>query len=101
MSVVFPGQNTYKGFAFDIGGHRFFSKSQEVEQLWDEILDEGFLTRPRKSRIYYRDQLFDYPLRAFNALFKLGPIEAVRCVLSYANARAAPHQYSRGILRNG
>lgn len=81
---------TYKNFAFDIGGHRFFSKSQEVENLWDEILDEGFLNRPRKSRIYYRNKLFDYPLRAFNALSQLGIIEAARCVLSYARARVNP-----------
>lgn len=81
---------TYKGFAFDIGGHRFFSKSQEVEKLWDEILDEGFLNRPRKSRIYYRDKLFDYPLRAFDALSKLGLIEAAKCILSYAKARLNP-----------
>jgi protoporphyrinogen oxidase len=81
---------TYKGFSFDIGGHRFFSKSQEVEDLWDEILDEGFLNRPRKSRIYYRNKLFDYPLRAFNALSQLGIIEALRCVLSYAKIRLNP-----------
>lgn len=81
---------TYKGFAFDIGGHRFFSKSEEIEALWDEILDEGFLVRPRKSRIYYRQKLFDYPLRAMDALLKLGVFEAVRCVLSYAKARLFP-----------
>jgi protoporphyrinogen oxidase len=74
---------TYKGFAFDIGGHRFFSKSEEVEALWDELLGEDFLQRPRKSRIYYRNRLFDYPLRAGDALAKLGPIEAARCVASY------------------
>jgi protoporphyrinogen oxidase len=82
---------TYKNFAFDIGGHRFFSKSAEVENLWTEILGEAdFLERPRKSRIYYRNRLFDYPLRARDALMKLGPLEALRCVLSYAKARAMP-----------
>jgi protoporphyrinogen oxidase len=78
---------TYKGFGFDIGGHRFFSKSQEVEDLWDEILPYGFLKRPRKSRIFYRNRLFDYPLRAFDALRKLGVFEATRCVLSYARVK--------------
>jgi protoporphyrinogen oxidase len=58
----------YKGFAFDIGGHRFFSKSAEVESLWSEILADDFLERPRKSRIYYRGQFFDYPIRAMDAL---------------------------------
>ena len=83
---------TYRGFLFDIGGHRFFSKSQEVEDLWDELLDEPFLHRPRKSRIYYNNRLFDYPLKVFDALPKLGVVEAVRCVLSYARARIQPHQ---------
>ena len=81
---------TYKGFAFDIGGHRFFSKSAEVNALWSEILEKDFLDRPRKSRIYYRGQLFDYPLKAFDALSKLGPIEALRCVLSYLRVRLNP-----------
>jgi len=81
---------TYKGFSFDIGGHRFFSKSAEVERLWDEILDEGFLERPRKSRIYYKRKLFDYPLKAQDALSKLGAWEAVLCVLSYLKAGAWP-----------
>lgn len=83
---------TYKEFAFDIGGHRFFSKSQEVEDLWDEILGEEFLTRPRKSRIYYRNRLFDYPLRAFDALSKLGVLEAGRCILSYAKVKLWPNK---------
>lgn len=86
---------TYKGFGFDIGGHRFFSKSEAVERLWDELADEPMLHRPRKSRIYYRGRLFDYPLRAQDALVKLGPVEAARCVLSYAKARLTPRPAPR------
>jgi protoporphyrinogen oxidase len=81
---------TYKGFAFDIGGHRFFSKSAEVNALWTELLSNDFLDRPRKSRIYYRGKLFEYPIRAFDALVKLGPIEAVRCVGSYLVVKLRP-----------
>jgi protoporphyrinogen oxidase len=81
---------TYKGFAFDIGGHRFFSKSAEVNALWSELLEKDFLDRPRKSRIFYRSQLFDYPLKAFDALSKLGPVEALRCILSYLKVRLQP-----------
>jgi len=81
---------SYKGFHIDIGGHRFFSKSAEVEALWDEILGDDFLQRPRKSRIYYRHRLIDYPLRARDALAKIGPLEALRCMLSYARARLFP-----------
>lgn len=80
----------YKEFSFDIGGHRFFSKSEAVESLWNEILDEGFLDRPRKSRIYYNSKLFDYPLRAGDALSKLGVLEATLCVLSYMKSSLLP-----------
>jgi len=80
----------HAGFHFDIGGHRFFSKSAAVEALWSEILGADLLERPRKSRIYYRGKLFAYPLRAFEILTKLGPIESAACVLSYARARLSP-----------
>ncbi len=76
---------------FDIGGHRFFTKVRPVRDLWHEILpDEDFLLRPRMSRIYYGGKFYDYPLRAFNALRNLGPVEAVRCVLSYLWVRVRP-----------
>lgn len=80
----------YKGFHFDIGGHRFFSKSKEVEDLWTEILPDDMLVRPRSSRILYRNRFFSYPLRAVEALFKLGVFESLLCVLSYAQARVFP-----------
>ena len=80
-----------EGWRFDIGGHRFFTKVQAVEDLWHEILpDDDFMLRPRKSRIYYQGKFYDYPLRAFNALGNLGLFEAVRCVLSYLWARVHP-----------
>jgi protoporphyrinogen oxidase len=79
------------GWRFDIGGHRFFTKVPAVERLWVEILGEqNFLLRPRVSRIHYRGHTFDYPLRAFNALKGLGPLEAARCFLSYFWARLHP-----------
>jgi protoporphyrinogen oxidase len=80
----------YKGFRFDVGGHRFFSKSAEIEALWDDILGDQLITRPRKSRIFYNGKLFDYPLRALDALTKLGFFESTLCVLSYLKARAFP-----------
>jgi protoporphyrinogen oxidase len=79
------------GWRFDIGGHRFFTKVDPVEELWHEILpEEDFMLRPRKSRIYYQGKFYDYPLRAANALGNLGLIEAFRCVLSYVWARIRP-----------
>jgi protoporphyrinogen oxidase len=80
----------YKGYSFDIGGHRFFSKSKAVEDFWSEILGDELLLRPRSSRIYYRGKFFSYPLRPWDALQKLGPVEALRCVLSYVAAQVFP-----------
>jgi len=74
----------YKGYSFDIGGHRFFSKSREVEALWREILPDDFIERPRSSRIFYKGKFYSYPLRAFEALSNLGLPETALCVASYA-----------------
>jgi len=73
----------YKGFRFDIGGHRFFTKVRAVEALWGEMLGKEMLTRPRLSRIYYDGKWFDYPLKAGNAIAGLGLLRAVAIVLSY------------------
>jgi len=81
---------SYKGYHFDIGGHRFFSKSKEVEDFWTEILGDEMLERPRSSRIYYNGKFFSYPLAAFEALSKLGIIESTLCVLSYLKAKVFP-----------
>jgi protoporphyrinogen oxidase len=85
------------GWRFDIGGHRFFTKVQPVEDLWHEILPAGdFLKRPRMSRIYYSGKYYDYPIRPLNALRNLGLAEATRCVGSYLWVRLRPpeQQYS-------
>ena len=79
------------GWRFDIGGHRFFTKVEPVEDLWHEILpDQEFMLRPRKSRIYYKGKFYDYPLKASNALGNLGLVEAFLCVASYVWARVRP-----------
>ena len=80
----------YKGFHFDIGGHRFFSKSKAVDDLWNEILPNDMLERPRSSRIFYGGKFFAYPLKPFEALIKLGVFRSILCVLSWLKARLFP-----------
>ncbi len=81
---------TYKGFHFDIGGHRFFSKSKAVEDFWTEILPDDMLQRPRSSRIFYNGRFFAYPLKPFEALIKLGFVRSTLCLLSWLKARLWP-----------
>ena len=66
--------NQYKGFYFDMGGHRFFTKNREVRALWCEIMGADFLRRPRLSRIYYQRKFFHYPLKPGNALWNMRPV---------------------------
>lgn len=73
----------YKGFRFDIGGHRFFTKVGVVQKLWRSMLGPEMLTRPRLSRIYYGGKFFDYPLKPMNALRGLGLWNAFLVLLSY------------------
>ena len=87
----------YKGYRFDIGGHRFFSKSAEVNALWKEILGDDLITRGRLSRIYYDRKFFHYPLKPANALLNLGLIRSTLCVLSYLKARVRPIRPERSL----
>jgi protoporphyrinogen oxidase len=80
----------YNNYLFDIGGHRFFSKAKEVVDLWQEILPDDFIARPRLSRIYYGNKFYSYPLSAFEALWNLGVFTSALCMLSYAYAKARP-----------
>src|SRR5438445_4651841 len=77
---------TYNGFHFDIGGHRFFSKSKAVEDLWTEILPNDMLVRPRSLRIFYDGKFFSYPLKPFEELFKLSVLTSPLCVFSWLKA---------------
>lgn len=82
----------HEGYRFDIGGHRFFSKSQQVVDLWNEILPDDFIQRPRMSRIYYEGKFYSYPLRAFEALWNLGLVRSTLCMISFAKAKAFPNK---------
>jgi protoporphyrinogen oxidase len=81
----------YKGYRFDIGGHRFFTKIEPVEKLWHEILGTEFIEVPRLSRIHYSGKYFDYPLKARNALQGLGLWNAGLIVLSYIWSHLRPY----------
>tara|TARA_A100001391_G_scaffold273_3_gene680 strand:+ start:3923 stop:5539 length:1617 start_codon:yes stop_codon:yes gene_type:complete len=80
----------HEGYRFDIGGHRFFSKSQQVVDLWNEILPDDFIQRPRMSRIYYEGKFYSYPLRAFEALRNLGLWRSAQCMASYLQYKLFP-----------
>ena len=83
------------GYRFDLGGHRFFTKVQEVDDLWHEIMREEFLERPRMSRIYWNKKFLHYPLQGMDVVKKLGPVELVRALASYVKAAIFPKNKGR------
>jgi protoporphyrinogen oxidase len=86
----------YKGYLFDIGGHRFFTKVKAVDDMWREVLGEKrFLRRSRLSRIYYNKKFFYYPLKASNALLGLGILNSFRMLGSYIKAQIFPIRSER------
>lgn len=82
----------YQGYYFDMGGHRFFTKSVEVNQFWRDVLGDEFLVRPRLSRIYYRNKFFYYPLKPMNALSGLGLWQSIRVGMSYLRWQLFPYK---------
>ncbi len=78
------------GYRFDLGGHRFFTKSKEVDDLWHEVMKEEFLKRPRQSRIFWNGKFLAYPLEGMDVIKKLGPVELVRSLFSYLWASIKP-----------
>ena len=74
---------SFCGYLFDIGGHRFLSKSEEINRLWHEIMRDDMLSVKRISRIFYRKKYFNYPLSFFNTMFNLGLLEGFLCIASY------------------
>jgi len=81
---------TYQGFILDFGPHRFFTKIQPVLELWDQVLGPEQVTVPRLTRIYYQKQYFQYPIKAFEVLRKVGWWESLRIVASYLWAQLIP-----------
>jgi protoporphyrinogen oxidase len=80
----------YKGYKFDIGGHRFLTKNKKIEEIWKKTLGEGLLYRNRLSRIYYEGKFYNYPLTILNALKNLGVIRSTHAILSFFKYKIFP-----------
>ena len=75
--------------------------SSRSSKLWEDVLGDEFLTRPRLSRIYYDGKYFDYPLAREGRRRPPRRLESARCALSYlsgpaARARARPRRSRSG-----
>lgn len=78
------------GQKVDIGPHRFFSNDTRVNQLWLDVVRDDYEMVDRLTRIYYKNRFFYYPIKPFDALFNLGVIEALSCLVSYGRGKMFP-----------
>ena len=86
----------HDGCKYDLGPHRFFTRNEEVNQLFMDIVAEDVLHVPRLTRIFYNNKFFDYPLTPLNALLGVGVGASIGMLGSYAWAQIrqqlAPHE---------
>ena len=87
----------YENYCFDVGGHRFFTKMEDMQRLWEEVLGDEFIKVRRLSRIYYRGQFFNYPLQLLNTLSNLGLTESLLILLSYFRAKLLPYPEEKSL----
>jgi protoporphyrinogen oxidase len=71
------------GFRFDLGGHRFFTRDEQIDAFVRNLMGNELLTVQRSSKIYLRNKYFDYPLKPINAMFGLGIPTTVRILADY------------------
>ncbi len=77
----------HKGFRFDLGPHRFFTKDARIEAFVQDLLGSELITVPRKTKIFLRGKYFDYPLEPMNALFGMGVFTTLRILGDYGRER--------------
>ena len=78
----------FDGNLLDIGGHRFFSDSEEIFKLWKEILAEDFLERRGDSKIFFRQKIFSNPIELnFRTLKNFGLTEIFSIGTSFIKAK--------------
>ncbi|MBN2120933.1 MAG: NAD(P)-binding protein [Candidatus Omnitrophica bacterium] len=71
------------GARFDLGPHRFFTRSGEVNKLWHDNLGAEFKSISRLTRVFYKNNYFEYPIRPFEVLAKLDFLESLGAITSF------------------
>jgi protoporphyrinogen oxidase len=73
----------HRGFRFDLGGHRWFTKNTWLHEWFLELMEGELITVNRISRIYFDGHYFHYPIRLRNVVRTTGPWTSVHAMLSY------------------
>ncbi|HEX8968471.1 MAG TPA: FAD-dependent oxidoreductase [Chloroflexota bacterium] len=78
----------HHGFRFDLGGHRWFTKKDELNAFLIDVLGDELIWVDRTSRIYFDGKFVDYPLKMGNVLGEIGPVTGARAIGDFVLAKA-------------
>ena len=73
----------HKGYRFDLGGHRWFTKNEDLNNWFRRLMDGEYIWVGRISRIYYDGKFFDYPISYGNVLKNTGIPTILRAGITY------------------
>jgi len=79
---------TQDGFRFDIGGHRWFTKKDELNFFLIDLLGDELTLVDRVSRVYFEGKYVNYPLRLGNVRSRIGPATGARALGDYVASKA-------------
>jgi protoporphyrinogen oxidase len=75
-------------FRFDIGGHRWFTKNDELNRWFIHLMRDEIVKVNRVSRIYFEGKYFSYPISIKNVVKNAGVFSSSYAVISYLIAQA-------------
>ena len=79
----------YKGYKFDLGGHRWFTKNEDLNNWFRRLMGDEIVMVDRISRIYYGGKYFFYPVRFSDILKKTGPFTILHAGFAFMWAMLA------------
>lgn len=87
-----------KNFRFDTGPHRWYTKSNMVNEWMLKILGREVIKVPRLTRIYFDGKFFFYPIKLMNALTGIGILKAFQSVIDYLIARTKARLFKQKLV---
>lgn len=76
----------YKGYRFDLGGHRWFSKNPDLNAWFQRLMAGELVDVARISRVFHDGTFYDYPIRPLDIIAKTSPRTLAVAGASYAKA---------------
>ena len=75
--------NVHKGYKFDLGGHRWFTKNEDLNTWFRRLMGDEIVWVERISRIYYDGGYYSYPISIVNVIKNAGLFTIMHAGVTY------------------